>query len=368
MDKTYTAVYYDASGRFYNATIFLSSITLSIRYTNEKNEVQDVYWLAENISSLEQEAVVSVLHYLNKEGQTERLVIRDIELLEAIKKRLGHHKFAGGWKHHVLGSTRNKLLLFVSLLISVILLGYFFFIPWLGERIAQNISKEWEISMGERMHQSMAGQYKIDSIKTKLINDFYRELHYSINYPINVTVVQSKEVNAFAIPGGHIVIYTAILDRMQKPEELAALLSHEVSHIELRHSLRNMFRSMARKMFLLLIIGNESGLAGVLVNNADNLKGLEYSRALETEADNNGIRLMQSANLDAEGMQRLMEILQQETGGNEPAAFLSTHPVFTSRIENIKKQIERAAKPAVEHESLKSIFAKLQNSGAANSW
>ena len=56
MNKTYTAVYYNSSGRFYNATIFLSSITLSIRFTDENNEIKDVYWLAENIFSLEEEA------------------------------------------------------------------------------------------------------------------------------------------------------------------------------------------------------------------------------------------------------------------------------------------------------------------------
>ena len=61
MDMTYTAVYYNSSGRFYHSTIFLSSITLSIRFTNELNETKEVYWLAENIFSLEHEALSFVL-------------------------------------------------------------------------------------------------------------------------------------------------------------------------------------------------------------------------------------------------------------------------------------------------------------------
>lgn len=360
MEKTYRAVYYNSSGRFYNATIFLSSVTLSIRYVDESTQSKDVYWLAENILSLEQEATSSVLQYKSKEGLAERLVIRDIELLHAVKKHFRHHPFAGGWRARMLGSTRSKIFLFLAILVTIILAGYLFFIPWLGERIAGSISKEWEISMGEKMHQSMMGSYRIDSARSVLINRFYKELHYKINYPVKITVVESKEVNAFAIPGGNVVVYTALLSHLQKPEDLAALLSHEASHIQLRHSLRNIFRSMARKMFLMLLLGNEAGLAGFLVDNADNLKGLEYSRSLETEADNNGISLMQGSNIDAAGMLRLMEILQQETKGKEPAAFLSTHPVFESRIENIKRHIGNSSKQGEKNVSLESIFSNLR--------
>ena len=118
----------------------------------------------------------------------------------------------------------------------------------------------------------------------------------------------------------------------------------------------------------MMIIGNESGLAGFLVDNADNLKGLEYSRSLETEADNHGIGLMQSGNIDAKGMLRLMEILQQETKGKEPSAFLSTHPVFQSRIENIKVQINKSGAAEIEHRSLDSLFIQLQNPKPNGRW
>jgi Zn-dependent protease with chaperone function len=368
MNKTYSAVYHPSSGRFYNSTILLSSITLSIRYTDERNEVRDVYWLAENILSLEENASNAVLHYKNKDGLTERLVIHDSEFVQAIKKHFSHHRFVGGWKHHVLGNTRNKIVLFISTLLALILVGYFWFMPWLGERIARNVSKEWEITIGEKMHQSIISGYKIDSSRTKLINLFFRELHYDLQYPVSITVVDSKEMNAFAVPGGHIVVYRSILDQLKEPEELAALLSHEASHIELRHSLRNIFRSMARKMFLMMIVGNESGLAGFLVDNADNLKGLEYSRSLETEADNHAIALLHSVKIDPTGMLGLMEILQKETEGKEPAAFLSTHPIFKRRIENIKNQIKKSHIEVKKTVLSDSIFLKLKKPGANSNW
>src|SRR5215204_751264 len=368
MNKTYSAVYYLSSGRFYNATIFLSSITLSIRYKDENNNSSDVYWLVDNIFSFDEEPLGSVLRYRNKDGQEERLVISDPELLQAIRKHFSHHRFVGGWQHQLLGNTRNKIVIFLSFVVALFLAGYFWIIPWLGEKIASNTSKEWEINMGERMHQSMMSAYKVDSSHTTLINDFFRELHYDLHYPISITVVDSKEANAFAVPGGHIVVYRAIIDKMTRPEELVALLSHEVSHIELRHSLRNIFRSLGRKMFLMMIFGNESGLAGFLVNNADNLKGLEYSRALETEADDHGIDLMVSSNVDPAGMLGLLKMLEKETDGKEPAGFLSTHPVFESRIQNIEERITDTKTISEQNELLKSIFSELQESGVDAAW
>jgi beta-barrel assembly-enhancing protease len=368
MDKTYTAVYYSPSGRFYNASIFLSTITLSIRYKDENNQSRDVYWLAEDISSLDEEALGSVLRYKNRDGQEERLVVRDPELLQAIKKNFSHHRFVGGWKHLVLGNTKNKLVIFLSVLIALFIAGYFWFIPWVGERIAANTSKEWEVDLGEKMHQSMMNTYKVDSARTALINSFLRELHYDLHYPVTITVVESKETNAFAVPGGHVVVYRPIISKMTQPEELVALLSHEISHIELRHSLRNIFRSMARKMFLVMIFGNESGLAGFLVNNADNLKGLEYSRALETEADDHGIDLMISSKVDPAGMLSLMKMLQKQTEGKEPAAFLNTHPVFNNRIKNINRKIRQTNAIVEKNPVLTSIFSDLKKPDIRANW
>lgn len=359
MDKPYRAIYYNSSGQFFNATIFLSSITLSIRYTDHGQELKDVYWLAEDIVSLDEEPLTSVINYRNKDGRMEKLVIRDPDLLQSIKKHFSHHRFVGGWKHHVMGSPKSKILLLISIVGFLFIAGYSWFVPWLGERVARNISKEWEIGMGKAMHQSIMDKMKVDSSSSKLANDFYRELHFNISYPVEITVIESQEVNAFAVPGGNIVIYTAILNRLRKPEELAALLSHEASHIELRHSLRNIFRSMARKMFLMLIIGNESGVASFMVDNADNLKGLEYSRSLETEADNYGIRLLRTNEISPAGMLTLMEILKVETKGKEPAEFLNTHPVFKTRMENIKKQIQADRISTAPHKTLDSIFEKL---------
>ena len=359
MDTTYKATYINASGRHYTATVFISSVTLTLRYKDENNEEKDIYWLAEKIQSMEQGATDTRLHYLNMQGKTEQLVIRDLELLAEVKKRFRGYKFIGGIYHHTIGKTRNKILLLLGIVVAIIVATYFWFMPWLGERVAMNFSKEYEIDLGESMYKSTISAYKVDSAKTRVLNEFYKELHFTVDYPISITVVEAKDVNAFAIPGGHIIVHDAILEGMKTPEELAALLAHEASHIAKRHSLRSLFRSLARQMFISLLFGNDSGILSYIANNADALKGLEYSRSLESDADNNGMRMMAGSGLNTDGMMRLMEMLQKEAVGKEPSAFMSTHPVFKDRIENIRKEMSKYPAASRDNPKLKKLFHDL---------
>lgn len=369
--SSYTATYHTGNHRFYQANLLFSTVTLTIRYYDEQNFHQEIHWLAKEILSLEERPMEAELQYRSVTGQLEKLIIRDEATLEAIKKNFRQYKFVGSVSGRLFGSIASKLALSFAIFFGLILAAYLWFIPWLGERVAMGFSKNYEISLGDQMYQSVITTYKVDSHKTALLNEFYEQLHYKTDYPVHITVVSSEEMNAFAIPGGHIVVYDAILNNMKTPEELAALLGHEASHVALRHSLRNMFRSLARKMFLSLIIGSESGIAAVVVNNADNLKGLEYSRALETEADNNGLKLMADNSIDTQGMVRLMQLLQQESGqkSSSTANFFSTHPVFDKRIDQIKQQLKQYPSTPTANDKLKIIFHALyENPGGTQSW
>jgi Zn-dependent protease with chaperone function len=357
MSTTYSATYHDAAGRFYPATVFLSAVTITIRYTDENNQEKDVYWLAKDITGFQQQSIQSELQYKNSRGESERLSIRDEQLVQALNKTLSYHRAFGNAPARVLGNVWTKLAIIALIIIGILLGLYLWFIPWLGERIAKGFSKETEISMGDQMYKSMITQYKVDDRKTAILNEFYKELHYDVGYPVSITVVESNEMNAFAMPGGHIVVYSTILEEMKTPEELAALLGHESSHIGLRHSLRNIFRDLSRKMFLALLFGNDSGITAVVVDNADALKQLQYSRSLETEADDNGLQLMAKNNINVQGMIKLMHMLQKESGGGaETSSFLSTHPVFKDRIQNIEQQIKKMPAVTTGNDNLKKLF------------
>lgn len=354
--STYSATYHNAAGHFFQATVFLSPVTITIRYRDEANQEKDVYWLTKDLIAYNEQVIDSELQCRNSSGEVERLGIRDPQLVQALKHTLRGHRLFSKAHTRALGSIWVKLGIIALILIGILLALYLWLAPWLGEKMASGFAKESEISMGEQMYQSVIQQYNIDEHKTAVLNDFYTQLHYDVGYPVKITVVESNEINAFAIPGGHIVVYDAILDNMKSPEELAALLGHEASHIALRHSLRNIFRDLARKMFLAMVFGNETGITSVVINNADALKQLQYSRSLETEADNNGLQLMSKNNINTQGMVRLMNLLQKESGGAEQSSFLSTHPVFKDRIENIEKQIQQLPAATTSNENLKKLF------------
>ncbi|MGN6420117.1 MAG: M48 family metallopeptidase [Pseudobacter sp.] len=344
-------------------SIILSPVTLTIRYQDEHSQQQDIHWLGSDLQQLETTPAGFTLHYRSAAGEADTLQFTDPALEQAIRKTFRHQKFAGNAPARAFNSILSKMVLIAGIICGVFFICYYWVAPWLGRRVAASFSKETEISIGEQMYNGTISTYQIDSAKTKLLNQFYQALHFQTGYPIQITVVKSPEVNAFAVPGGHIVVYDAILDNMKTPEELAALLGHEASHISQRHTLFNISSSLARQMFISLIIGNESGITSVLVSNAANLKELSYSRELETDADNQGMKLMYENKVDTEGMVRLMDLLNQATEGHGQAVnFLSTHPVFEKRVANVKEQLKKYPSSPTALPGLQEIFHALYES------
>ena len=136
--------------------------------------------------------------------------------------------------------------------------------------------------------------FETDEEMTALVNEFAANIEFNTEYPINITVVNENVVNAFAIPGGQIVVFDGLLSKMTCKEELAALLAHEVAHVHHRHSLKSMCKSLAGALFVSLVFGDAEGISSILVENSNALMDLSYSRKLELEADNKGCLLYTS--------------------------------------------------------------------------
>ena len=238
-------------------------------------------------------------------------------------------------------------------------------IPYLG---AKAIGRQQEIEMGDRIHavllaEAQARGEAIDQQGTNRLQDFADQLQLSKNYPIRLTLVKSNTVNAYALPGGNVVVYTGLLKKLNTPEALAALLAHECTHVNERHSLRSLLRSAASTIVLASVFGDASGIAAVLVNNAEALNGLRYSRSLEKEADSKGMELLLQNGIAAEGMRQLMQTLQQEDGKNPGSfSFLSTHPLTEDRLKETNRFLEKHPQQAGAREDLHTLFEKIKSS------
>ncbi len=239
--------------------------------------------------------------------------------------------------------------------------AYFWLLPYLSERMAMALPPEMDVKLGDPMFDGMKADLTIDEARSATLQAFADELVIAPTFKLRLHLVKDDQVNAFAMPGGHIVVYTGILDNMKEPAELAALLSHEGTHVEKRHSTRAIARDLSGSLFLSLLLGDMGGLTGIMAQKGDELKGLSYSRDLETEADTIGIRRMHANGVDPQGMVKLLELLEREAEDMpEGASFLSSHPLTKERLATAKSKVAAFGAVTGTPAGLDSLFRLLK--------
>jgi predicted Zn-dependent protease len=245
--------------------------------------------------------------------------------------------------------------------VALVLLSYFFLLPPVTEFLAARMPVEMEEKLGNQMYEQVTQGYHINQPLTKEANEFWRAMHVQSPYLINITVVNEEVPNAFALPGGQIIVYDGIIKEMKDYDEFAGLLAHEYTHVALRHSTRMMSRNLAGYLFISVLLNDASGTIAVLASNANQLKSLSFSRTLERQADEGGYRLLQSRNIDPDGMLKLFTTLKRVEGSSGIPAFISTHPLTDARRDYIKAELKKDKTVyANPHQDLKNIWAEMK--------
>lgn len=289
------------------------------------------------------------------------LEVADKNFAKELKEYFPNARFHKTVFNYIFNSGVMGLFILAVTFIGLLALSYFIILPAAAERIAVTVPIVWEKELGEAAYGKMIADENIDKENSKRMNEFFRELNYESDYKIEIAVVKDKTVNAFALPGGKIIVYEGILRSMDNYKELTALLSHEFSHVALKHSTKNIFRSLSSYMLLSALFGDASGITAVVIQNANQLKQLGYSRSLEEEADRNGLKLMKERNIDPKGMQELFQALKKEEGSNENIPqFLSTHPLTAERINYVVKDISKHDYTVKEDEKLDSLWKEIK--------
>jgi predicted Zn-dependent protease len=160
------------------------------------------------------------------------------------------------------------------------------------------------------------------------------------NTPWEVKVFDSKEINAFALPGGHIGVYTGLLKVATTQDELAAVLGHEVSHVLAHHSAERYSQQMAANLGS-SIVGAVTGIDPNLIGGAAGIVLLKFSRTQESEADLLGLDLMSRAGFDPHGAIALWQNMERASGSGKPPEILSTHPSDSTRIQQLEARLPR---------------------------
>ena len=204
--------------------------------------------------------------------------------------------------------------------------------------------------MGEQTAREVASQLPI--VEDPYITSYINELGDTIashtsrsDLAWHFYIVNSHQVNAFALPGGYIYVNRGLIESADRVDELAGVLGHEIGHVIQRHSVKQMQQQQK--------IGVVASLACTLTNICDNGLGQaainiggsavisRYSRKDELEADSEAVENVLHVNIDPEGIPALFEVLmeQRKTQPSKVAGWFSTHPLEESRIQQARRLI-----------------------------
>jgi predicted Zn-dependent protease len=168
------------------------------------------------------------------------------------------------------------------------------------------------------------------------------------------TVVDSKEVNAFALPGGWIYVNRGLIERAENMSEVAGVLGHEIGHVTRRHTVQQMQQQQevggAAVLLCTLTKVCESSAGGAAVNVAGSALFAKFSRADEAEADAEGVKTTVKAGIDPNGIPAMFRILLDERKSNPSAvdAFFASHPLEEDRIAATRTQIAKYSPGALK--------------------
>ena len=166
---------------------------------------------------------------------------------------------------------------------------------------------------------------------------------YRKEFAWEVQLIDNDDVlNAFATPGGYIYVYTGLIKFLDRADDLAGVLGHEIAHADQRHSSKQLQRQYGVSMLLSIILGNEPGqleeLAGTL---AGNLGSLSFSRSLELKADEYSVIYLSDTDYACNGaFSFFQKLIDSEATGDTPA-FLSTHPDPAERVGAINEKASK---------------------------
>ena len=266
------------------------------------------------------------------------------------------------WLSRFMNKNQWRMIRMLAVFIVILVSAYIWLVPFLAERLAKRVPISYEERLGDGIYSALKPTFTIDPEKTAYINDFFKELDIDSKYNIRITVVKENMANAFAMPGGNIIVYDKILAGMNGYEELAALLSHEFTHVDERHTTRSLFRQQAASLFISIIFGDVGTIGNVIVSSADDLKGLSYSRKLEKDADMNGLKILSERKIDCNGFIHLFGLLEKEISetGGEPTEWISNHPDIEKRIAYTKSNSLFNKNGVEENETLNTLFMKIK--------
>ena len=185
----------------------------------------------------------------------------------------------------------------------------------------------------------------VDSIVTKICieNNFDRKF-------IKVHLLEKDDINAFALPNGHLIVYTGLILNSENQEELSGVICHEIAHIQLNHVMKKLIKEVGLSVLISMTTG--SGGSETIKQTAKTLSSTAFDRSLEKEADIHAVDYLVKAKINPEPFANfLYKLSDKENETTKYLTWISTHPESKERAEYI---IEYSRNKKVKYEPIMS--------------
>jgi predicted Zn-dependent protease len=245
--------------------------------------------------------------------------------------------------------------LFFLLLFIVIAFGgcYYIYskINWSGLFGVKKITENVDEQLGDVFWKSYSAEM-VEVKDRKIVEPIQlmvRNLCYENNIAassINVHVVENNEINAFAMPGRHLVVHTGLIDFADHEDEIAGVIAHEIAHIESGHVVKKLGKEIGLSILMNLTLGD---IGGEVVRNAlSTITSTAYDRSLEKEADLKAVDYMIAAKMNPTYLASFLEKLDKQSQTPEVLQWVSTHPDSKERVSYINQKVKSISPKAVE--------------------
>lgn len=258
-----------------------------------------------------------------------------------LDQQIKHHKKL---QRREIWSGRGWVVAFTLGCVVLLVAGYYG-VRAAGQAAARALPVSVDKQIGDMAykHMDIGGVEVHDPVVNEAIQKMVDRLspHAAIKgLNFEVHVFQSPMVNAFALPGGKIVVFTGLIEKADSPEQVAGVLGHEMAHATLRHGLERFGQSLGMATAVTLLIGNTEGVIAAGAQLFQLASVNSYGRAQESAADAEGVRMLNEAGIDPSGLPKFFEVLKHEEGDIPNAiSWISTHPQHEDRIQALEKQI-----------------------------
>ncbi|WGW05182.1 M48 family metallopeptidase [Tropicibacter oceani] len=274
-----------------------------------------------------------------------RLVIHDPDLIAWL-----HRTRPNLFKQDLHKGTGRKAVKYAAGAVVAALMMLFVILPAMANTLARILPIEREIAFGKTVTAQMErvlGGTRIgalhcdDPAGNAALQAMLRRLTagQQMRYDIELQVLDHPMINAFAAPGGQVVILRGLLDKASGPDEVAGVLAHELGHVEARDATRNALRAAGSAGLLSMLIGDFTGGA-LFAILGEHMINASYTRDAEGQADAFALRMLDNSGVSATGFAAFFDVIDAELGGLELPGYLATHPVTAERAEQARSFAE----------------------------